>query len=259
MVDSICFIFVRMANSNPGHSPLCSYSGGKPLPAFTFPVTALLFGLLFTFVTPPFQSPDEPAHFLRACQISEGRFFPEERDDRMGGMLPSPVVVMCDSFMRLRHGLVVSPVQLRPEARVFADFANTAMYAPVAYLPQASGITCARMVGATPSGMLYAARLGNLCVWLLLISAAIRVAGVWSNMVVFGALLPAGLVISASASADVMTNGICWWLAARLLSGRIGWPGVAGLLAAAVSKLIVFPLALLSRPVEHHTEKCCSC
>jgi uncharacterized membrane protein len=237
-----------MANINPGHSPVDDGSGGGDLPAFTFRAIALLFGLLFVFLIPPLQSPDEPAHFLRAYQISEGGFFPEKRDNRMGGMLPSAVVMMCDSFMRLRCGLEVSPVQVPHKSRVFADFANTAMYAPVAYLPQASGIAIARMMGATPSGMLYAARLGNLFVWLLFISAAIRVAGAWSNMVVFGALLPAGLVISASASADVLTNGICWWLAARLLSGRIDWQGMAGLAVAAVGKLIVFPLALLSRP-----------
>ena len=245
-IVSFCSIFVRMAHSNPWYSPVGDYSGGRALPTFTFSVVALFFGLLFVFVTPPLQSPDEPAHFLRAYQISEGRFFPEKRDNRIGGMLPSPVVMMCDSFIRLRLGPEVYPAQVH-DARVFADFANTAMYAPLAYLPQASGILCARIMGAMPSGMLYAARLGNLCVWLLFISAAIRLAGAWSNTVIFGALLPAGLFISASASADVLTNGLCWWLAAALLSGHIGWQGMAGLVVVAMNKLIVFPLALLSR------------
>lgn len=39
-----------------------------------FILFALLFGLLFVFVTPPFQSVDEQAHFFRAYGISSGQF-----------------------------------------------------------------------------------------------------------------------------------------------------------------------------------------
>jgi hypothetical protein len=46
------------------------------------------FGLLFLFLTPPMQVPDEPAHFLRAWQISEGNLFADREDNRVGGWMP---------------------------------------------------------------------------------------------------------------------------------------------------------------------------
>ena len=60
-------------------------------PELIFAVMALLAGLVLVFVNGPFQAPDEPAHFLRAYQISEGRFFSERVDDKAGGQLPAAI------------------------------------------------------------------------------------------------------------------------------------------------------------------------
>jgi hypothetical protein len=40
-------------------------------PTRIFVLFALIFGILFIVVTPPFQVPDEGAHFSRAYQISQ--------------------------------------------------------------------------------------------------------------------------------------------------------------------------------------------
>jgi len=231
--------------------------GGGVLPIFVFPVVAGLFGLLLVLITPPFQSPDEPAHFFRAYQVSEGRLFPELQDSRAGGCLPASLSAVSDSFSPLRHERArllpgqtrrLLAVPLHPELVVFTDFANTAMYAPMAYLPQAAGIACARLLGASALQMLYAARLGNLLVWVLLLSVTIRIAGRRGVFFALPALLPAVLFMSASANADVLTNGLCWWLVAALLSGqyRRVWV-IAGFAVVSVNKLITFPLALLAR------------
>src|SRR5438309_11824115 len=53
-----------------------------------FPWLALLFGLPLAFLTAPFQAPDEPSHFYRAYQISEGHLLPVYRNHRGGGDLP---------------------------------------------------------------------------------------------------------------------------------------------------------------------------
>src|SRR4029079_8068336 len=59
-------------------------------PERTVLVVGLLGGLLFVAATPPFQAPDEPNHFARAYQISEGVLFP-----RSGGAdLPESVVTL---------------------------------------------------------------------------------------------------------------------------------------------------------------------
>ena len=43
-----------------------------------FVFLALIFGLLYVFILPPFQSVDEGNHFFRTYQISTGRFIPKE-------------------------------------------------------------------------------------------------------------------------------------------------------------------------------------
>lgn len=60
----------------PGAAPPPSWARWIE-PHRVFPLLALVYGLSLVFLTPPFQSPDEPAHFYRAYQISEGHFLPD--------------------------------------------------------------------------------------------------------------------------------------------------------------------------------------
>ena len=227
-------------------------------PIQLFICTALLFGSLFAFLVPPFQSPDEPNHFLRAYQISEGHFFPEKiSPPRLGGYLPASLQVLADSFSylkndytaRLHPGLLpaAGKMPLQPELRRFLDFANTAVYAPLGYLPQAGAIALLRPLGAGPLAMLYAARLSNLLIWILLVWAALSTLPVLHRPVAGLAMLPASLVIAASANADVLTNGMCYWLFAAfcqpVIRGQI-WQ-ILAFTAVCAAKLVTLPLGLL--------------
>ena len=240
----------------------------RPDAAIVFAGLALLFGSLFVFLIPPFQSPDEPNHFLRAYQVSEGAFFPEKQVQRLGGDLPSSLVQVCDSFSflkmndraRLDKSLIMRclVIPLAPGHRRFADFPNTAIYAPTAYLPQAAAIGVLRLFHATPLQMLYAARWSNLLIWVLLVFAAIRSAPFLQYPTAALALLPASLVIAASANADVVTNGLCWWLTASFLrsaaalksDGAFSWRNslllkqLFAFVAVCANKLIAWPLVL---------------
>ena len=217
---------------------------------------ALPFGLLFALLIPPFQSPDEPAHFFRAFQVSEGRLFSEKQDQRLGGELPLSLPALRDSFLYLKmnYAARVAPGQvfagfsmpLDADKRAFCDFPNTAIYAPGAYLPQAAAIVLLRPLGAGPLFLLYACRLANLFVWLALVGLAIRAIPFLKNVLAVLALLPASIVIAASANADVVTNGLCWWiLACACAGGRPALRHVAAWVVACANKLIVWPLALL--------------
>ncbi|HET6516302.1 MAG TPA: DUF2142 domain-containing protein [Thermodesulfovibrionales bacterium] len=48
-------------------------------PEKVFLLLGITYGILFLFVVPPFVVPDEPNHFYRAYQMSEGRFVAEKR------------------------------------------------------------------------------------------------------------------------------------------------------------------------------------
>lgn len=234
----------------------------------TFLILALLFGGIFVFLIPPFQSPDESNHFLRAYQVSEATFFPEKTNQRLGGVLPKSLAQVCDSFLYLRlhpearldgsaiYRLLQKP--LEPAQRQFTDFANTAIYAPTAYLPQSAVMAMLRPLGATPLQMLYAARLANLLVWVWLVSAALRLLPFMQGAVATLALFPASLVMAASASADVFTNGLCWWLTAVLLAKHKtapDWPSYIAAGMIALNKLITLPLVFLSLWLEKNRWK----
>ncbi len=226
----------------------------------TFPSVfrlVLLFGCVFALLVPPFQSPDEPNHFLRAYQVSEGHFWATRTaDQRLGGILPVSLQGVCDSFAFLKNNPAartdfvqirrVAAVPLQTEQRAFLDFANTAVYAPTGYLPQAAAIAIMRWTGAGPLAMLYAARLANLLIWWLLVAAAVRLIPAFRKLFIALLLLPAGLVIAASANADVLTNGLCFWLIAVFMAktGPI-WPKIVAVLIVCANKLIALPLVLL--------------
>lgn len=53
-----------------------------------FLLTALIFGILYVFILPPFQSVDEGMHFYRTYQISEGKFLAENVNGITGDELP---------------------------------------------------------------------------------------------------------------------------------------------------------------------------
>ncbi len=230
--------------------------GVGPLQAFV--CTALLFGSLFALLVPPFQSPDEPNHFLRAYQVSEGRFFPEKiKEQRLGGYLPASLQVLADSFAYLKndYGARLHPglfenagrIALQPRDRLFLDFANTAVYAPTAYLPQAVAIAITRIFGAGPLLLLYAARFANLFLWVFLVWSALRMLPALHRPVAGLALLPASLVIAASANADVLTNGLCFWLFAVFCQPVLRKKGaqIMAFMAVCAAKLVVLPLGLL--------------
>jgi uncharacterized membrane protein len=219
-------------------------------------VAALIFGVLFAVFTPPFQSPDEPNHFFRAWQVSEGGFLPEKSGNRLGGQLPVSLTHLVDSFSYLKNNhdarlsatswYAAAAVRLNVHSRRFTDFANTAVYAPTAYLPQAVVLAVLRPLDVSPLYLLYAARLANLLVWLCLVGAAMRCFPALQH--VFGALalLPATGCIAASANADVLTNGLCWWLVACMLARpQVKAGHFLALLVVVANKLIALPLALV--------------
>lgn len=219
---------------------------------------ALFSGLLWVVLVPPFQSPDEPNHFFRAWHLSEGHFFPEKTADRrLGGVLPESASECAQAFARLKGSDTarLSGSQwraewgrpLRPAQRRFTDFANTAIYAPTAYAPQAIGIVAGRLLGLPPLGLLYAARGCNLLCWWLLLWGAWRGNSPLHRVPITLICLPAGCVLAASANADVLTNALCFWLLARWLHpAQPAFAPIAGaVVLICLHKLIVWPLLLL--------------
>ncbi|MBC7770966.1 MAG: DUF2142 domain-containing protein [Pyrinomonadaceae bacterium] len=206
----------------------------KHLPT-AYLVLALTGGTVMTFLTPPFQAPDEPNHFFRALSISEGQVHPIRTPDRVGAYvnegqiawtfrlhaeIPNHPDRKC-SIELLRSNLDVTP-DPRPN---FADLPNTATNSPVCYLPHVAGLLIGRTCGLP---MLYSFYLGRfLCmvVCVALCHWACRQLPLGRLPFVMIALSPMVLFLAASLSADSLTFALSCAFCARVLNLSSGESG----------------------------------
>ena len=235
----------------------------------SFCLSALLFGSLFVFVVPPFQVADEFNHFYRAWQVSDGIFVGvRTADNRLGGDLPVAVAKITQPFRSLpfhfenqiKSNIIFYnlSVPLDEKNRQFVDFANTAIYAPTAYLPQAVAISIGKFLKIDPLSIFYFSRFLTLLFWLSMVYASLKTLPVYRNLFVGLALLPSSLFINASASGDVVTNACSFLFIALCVkmmsekkrsSKRISFIDIALVfltsLIMSFNKLAYFPLVLL--------------
>jgi uncharacterized membrane protein len=188
-----------------------------------FLILGTITGFVFIIITPPFQVPDEGAHFFRAYQTSTWNLKLDKRDGRVGADLPR-------SLMETRR--LFDDIPLHPSRTVNKSLYNQALslnardsafcwtilpYPPVAYIGQSVGIWIGKAVSASPLIWLYLARIFNLLLFLLMAFYAIR----WMPEMKWGlallALMPMTLYEAASTSADVYTIGISFLMTAFLL------------------------------------------
>jgi len=207
-------------------------SAGRPSgwtkPEAVFTRLGLAFGLIFLVVTPPFQVADESDHFRRAYQLSEGRVRPLRQGMHVGGLLPRSVEITVVDAM---GGIAFNPHQkqsvdnviallsmpLNAEDRVFSDFRSTAIYSPLAHLPQAVGVATGKRLGLAPLGAAYVGRLTNLLAALALTALAIRIIPFMKWGMVLLALTPMAVFQRSSLSADVLLNAVAAILVAVVL------------------------------------------
>jgi hypothetical protein len=242
-----------------------SRSGRRSLatPEYLFPSLLAVFGVVFALGMPPFQTPDEDSHFYRAYQISGLRFSPRMVAGWGGGRVPASTVRVFETFQHLMfqpdrqtNWAAFTPhlgVPLNPKAREPRPFPGSAYYSFVPYLPQALGVTAARLLGGGPLTILYAGRLTNLAFAVLLLHLALRITPIFK--LVFGAvaLIPVTVQQLACNSPDASTIGVAFLFTAVLLRLAIVPGGVAGrgltvavLALAAWLTLCKFPYATLA-------------
>jgi uncharacterized membrane protein len=210
--------------------------------------------LFLSLNVPPFQAPDEPNHFLRALQVSAGGLVGASLGSgRSGGTVdpavPSAVAPYLPLMFHPENKLTASVAERGRRIawsadRVPVDFANTASYGPLLYVPQAAGIWLAKVFhGGIVDGLL-AARLLNAIGACLAGFLALRLCR-WGRALMFSVLLlPMSLHLFASASQDaLLITGT--FLALALASNAAGR---SASLASLVSFLAVTGAAAMARP-----------
>lgn len=179
-------------------------------------------GLLFCFFTAPLQVPDESRHYLRAYSIASGHF---DYDYLRG--YPNDVNLLLENFpsspgmnhrimYEANSTLATSAVQSYRWAlqqgltSVVQTTEPIGSFSVIPYLPQATGMFIARLMGFTALGQLYAGRIGNLLFYAAICYLAFRNCSKYRGVFFAAALLPLSLFMAASCSTDSLMLACCY-------------------------------------------------
>ena len=216
-------------------------------PEVVFVLIAVPFGAFSAFYVPQMSVTDEDSHLLRAYQVARGEFVCHK-----SSMYPQDVI---DMFTKDFSD--VSDVIDESDQKKFVC-GSAAGYAPIAYIPQAVGITFAKATHPTVASMVFMARIANLFVYILALYLIIKKVRVGKYVFFVIALIPQMIHLAASLSADTINNVIVLGIVALVFNLFIQKQKISKkqillliILIAAVAVLkrnlilVLFPLAFL--------------
>jgi uncharacterized membrane protein len=229
-------------------------------PQAVFILIAVIFGLASATLTPPLQAPDEPNHWMRCYQLSQGHCM----STNFGGEIPRSITQIIADF---------APLQSHPKNKTsrqfilnefhrpliehdceFVPFPSTSLYSVVPYAPQASAMMAGRLAGLPAIALLYLGRFAAVFTFALLGWLAIGISPIikWPMCLILTS--PVSLFLAGSISADPITIGLSSLTVALVLRciisiDRIHWRTTAALLAVmigiALCKSAYAPLSLM--------------
>ena len=227
-------------------------------------VAGLGAALLFAFITPPFQVPDEVGHFWRAASIAEGYVVPEMDESGSFATVADGIkgivfVLWRDIGGRTEAKITWAQfttawdVALRPDEPKVVRIPGA--YTPVPYAPQVLAALAGRIASLRPIVTFYLGRVFNAIAFVLIVAAAIRVTPVLKAGFAVAGLVPMASFLAGSWSPDAMTVAMSFLLAALLLraihvQGVITSREIAAIIAVSVllalCKPAYFLIALLA-------------
>jgi uncharacterized membrane protein len=199
------------------------WTGLHSYPAIAFTLLSIAFGSLVISVTPPLRGPDEISHFLRIYSYSRGEFLPPaEVADRQGIFVERELYDQLHFFAyagewfatarekHVRYGQVIllyREVDGRTDddsdqPAIFAPFAGTEGYTPIAYLPYIPAAVIGRLLRLEVPDLVLLMRLFGLAAFTAVTAYAIRVSPVLKWPFVLIAMLPVSLFNRSVLSAD---------------------------------------------------------
>jgi uncharacterized membrane protein len=186
-------------------------------------ILGAVIGLSMMVITPPFQVPDEDAHFFRAYQTSTLNLRLEKRGNRVGAELPHCYLdtqllfrgITVDRSRRVNASMHKQALSMTDNSPVFSS--PILPYPPVAYVAQAIGMLAGRCANAPPIVSFYLARLLNLALFLFMTTWAVRLMPVMPWGLALLVLMPMTMFQGSSISADAFTIGLSFLMISFLL------------------------------------------
>jgi uncharacterized membrane protein len=218
-------------------------------PASIFVLLSLTFGSIIIFANPPLRGPDEIAHFLRIYSYSHGELLPVTEINARKGIFVNPGLYNQLYFFKtagevfarsreegMRYGQIMAEYSNvadtqgdeTEQASMFAPFAGTEGYNPVAYIPYIVAGEIGRLLRLDLPGMLLLMRFFGLLAFTAAAAYAIAVTPAlkWAFMLI--AMLPVSLynrtVLSADGAALSYTlaiTALCFSAARNPATGKV--------------------------------------
>ena len=239
-------------------------------PATAFGFLSLAFGSLVAIVLPPLRGPDEISHFLRIYSYARGELLPVAEVDGRKGIFVDRKLYQQLSFFKsagerfatprdkdVRYGQVMALyrdagniIDDSDQAAIFAAFAGTEGYTPIAYLPYIPAAAVGRLLRLDFPDLLLLMRLFGIAAFTALAAYAIRVSPALKWGFVLIAMLPVSLYNRSVLSADgaalssaLVITALCLRAARKSAAGSI-WKRSLWMTFCALSKQpqIVFVL-----------------
>ncbi|MBS4980630.1 MAG: DUF2142 domain-containing protein [Lachnospiraceae bacterium] len=181
--------------------------------------TALIFGLIYMLVIPPYAVPDEQAHFMTAYNNSSEILGEETVKDGNRAVLQEKEI-LCDPsgyyptkerYIESMNGLLGRTYENNGEAVI----GGTILDMPkIAYVPQTLGITLARILNFNGIQLFYMGRIFALLTYIVITYWAIRIMPFAKMVLVVTALLPMSMQQAMSYSYDVLVNAFTFLMLA---------------------------------------------
>jgi hypothetical protein len=222
-------------------------------PAIVFALLSLSFGSAIIVVNPPLRGPDEISHFLRIYSYTRGQLVPAAEIDGRKGVFVERALHDRLSFFKdagewfartrgegIRYGQIMANYGdittaaasgdgddgARPP--VFAPFAGTEGYSPVAYAPYILAAAIGRVLSLDLPELLFLMRFLGLIVFTAVAAYAIAVASALKWAFVLVAMLPVSLYNRVVLSADgaalsyaLVITALCFRAAWKPSTGRV--------------------------------------
>lgn len=180
---------------------------------------ALVFGLLYALVNPPFAASDELHHLARAYELSVGQVRAHESDGISFSEVPLAWRAAAERYISLpqRPSRRLSLTELQAALSEGTEIDQTwqlynplSAHSPLAHAALVPGLWLARGLSVPPLWALYLARISGLALFCALIYLALALRGDLAWPLAALALTPALLTQAGAASPDSLTTALAF-------------------------------------------------
>lgn len=222
-----------------------------------FLIISIPIGLIYCMSTPFGKTPDEITHATKALDISYGNFISKANENGEAELTNTKHLEdIFDLNNKTYEDYFDSINNKSNNEEIIYKFSNMALYSPICHLSQAIGMFITRVLGCDLIIQLYAGRIMNLLVSLLLIYYAIKYIPFNKFLVIVIALLPISMQEMASLSSDALTIAISLFYVSYILHLRFDdnikelnkkdwWILILSSITVSMSKIVYLPLCLL--------------